>query len=54
MATDKSSISFVTPPKFSFTPTPSASGEQQGTTEDNDDGKIANQKIIMRLKTLFC
>ncbi len=52
MTTDKSSISFATPPKFSFTPTPSASGEQ-GTTEDNDDGKIANQKITMRLKTLF-
>ncbi|CAF1028722.1 unnamed protein product [Adineta steineri] len=32
-----SSISFTPPPKFSFTPTPSATTEQQGTTEDNED-----------------
>jgi len=41
-STDKSSISSAssisfTPPKFSFAPTPSAGGEQQGTTEDDDE-----------------
>ena len=43
-----STISFASPTQFSFTPKSTFATEQQGTTEDNDDGKIQLIEITYR------